>query len=88
MNWRMERGKETQRRGHEREKARRRKGRKVIIYPVSSYCFIISNSLLIWTFQVGQWERICLPVQEMGVQSLDQEDPLEEEIATHSSILA
>ena len=27
-------------------------------------------------------------VQEMGVQSLDQEDPLEKEMATHSSILA
>ena len=26
--------------------------------------------------------------QEMHVQSLDQEDPLEEEMATHSSILA
>ena len=30
----------------------------------------------------------CLPVQETGVQSLGQEDPLEEERATHSSILA
>ena len=28
------------------------------------------------------------PVQEMRVQSLGQEDPLEKEIATHSSILA
>ena len=27
-------------------------------------------------------------VQETGVQPLDQEDPLEEEMATHSSILA
>ena len=26
--------------------------------------------------------------QEMWVQSLDREDPLEEEMATHSSILA
>ena len=29
-----------------------------------------------------------LEVQEMWVQSLDREDPLEEEMATHSSILA
>ena len=29
-----------------------------------------------------------LPVQEIQVQSLSQEDPLEKEIATHSSILA
>ena len=27
-------------------------------------------------------------MQEMGVQSLGQEDPLEEGIATHSSVLA
>ena len=35
--------------------------------------------------------RICLPMQEMqetGVWSLGWEDPLEEEMATHSSILA
>jgi len=29
-----------------------------------------------------------MPVQEPRVQSLAQEDPLEEEMATHSSILA
>ena len=41
--------------------------------------------------QVSQWLRICLPMkemQEMQVQSLDQEDPLEKEMATHSSVLA
>lgn len=38
-----------------REKERKRQGRKVIIYPMSSYCFIVPNSLFIWTFQVGQW---------------------------------
>ena len=27
-------------------------------------------------------------VQEMGVQSLGQEDPLEEDMATHSNMLA
>ena len=38
-----------------------------------------------------KWWRICLPMQEMKetrVQSLGQEDPLEEEMATHSSTLA
>ena len=30
--------------------------------------------------------KICLPIQETQVQSLDQEDPLEKEVATHSSI--
>ena len=29
---------------------------------------------------------ICLPMQKTQVQSLGQEDPLEEEMATHSSI--
>ena len=33
-------------------------------------------------------KAICLPVQEMQVQSLGGEDPLEEEMAPHSSILA
>ena len=40
---------------------------------------------------MGQWSGICLPMQEpqeMQVQSLGREDPLEEEMATHSSILA
>ena len=35
-----------------------------------------------------QWERTHLPIQETGVLSLGQEDPLEEGMATHSSILA
>ena len=29
-----------------------------------------------------------LPMQEMWIESLGKEDPLEEEMATHSSILA
>ena len=43
-----------------------------------------------WTFLVVQWLRICLPMQETQetwVRFLSQEDPLEKEIATHSSIL-
>ena len=36
---------------------------------------------------MAQWKRTRLPVQEMWVQPLGQEDPLEKEIATHSSIL-
>ena len=32
--------------------------------------------------------KICLPKQETWVWSLGQEDPLEKEMATHSSILA
>ena len=39
---------------------------------------------------MAQWERIHLPVketQETLIPSLSQEDSLEEEMATHSSIL-
>ena len=37
---------------------------------------------------MAQRKRICLPMQKTRVQSLGQKDPLEEEMATHSSILA
>ena len=37
---------------------------------------------------LAQWLRICLPMQEMGVQSLVWEDHLEKEMATHSNIPA
>ena len=37
---------------------------------------------------MAQQYRICLPVQDMWAQSLDQEDSLEKEMATHSIILA
>ena len=33
-----------------------------------------------------QWLRIHLPMKETRVQSLGQDDPLEKEMATHSSI--
>ena len=38
--------------------------------------------------QMAQWSRIHLLLQETQVQSLGQEDPLEKEMATHSSTLA
>ena len=38
--------------------------------------------------QAAQWFKICLPMQETRVPSLGQKDPLEEEMATHSSIVA
>ena len=38
--------------------------------------------------QVVQWGRISLPLQETWVQSLGWKDPLEEDMATHSTILA
>ena len=37
---------------------------------------------------MARWQRILLSMQNMQVRSLGQEDPLEEGMATHSSILA
>ena len=37
--------------------------------------------------QVAQWQRIRLPMQEMQVQSLGQEDPLEKKMAALSNTL-
>ena len=41
-----------------------------------------------WLSGEKKKKKIRLPMQETQVQSLGQEDPLEEEMATHSSILA
>ena len=38
--------------------------------------------------QVGQWVKNPPAMQEIWFQPLGQEDPLEEGMATHSSILA
>ena len=35
---------------------------------------------------VAQWQRICLPMQEIRVRTLGQKDSLEKKMATHSSI--
>ena len=40
-----------------------------------------------WAFLVAQTVKNPPAMQETWVQSLDQEDPLEKRIATHSSIL-
>ena len=49
---------------------------------------LIGNNTLIWTFLVAQMVMNLPAVQETSVQSLSREDPLEKEVATHSSILA
>ena len=41
-----------------------------------------------WVSLVAQWVRNLPAIQETRVQSLGWEDPLEKEMATHSSILA
>ena len=42
----------------------------------------------VWAPLVAQSVKKLPAVQETQVQSLDQEDPLEETVATHSSVLA
>ena len=51
---------------------------------------VVVRKLGVWVgFPSGSVvKRIRLPMQETWVQFLDQEDPLEKEMATHSSILA
>ena len=47
--------------------------------------------IALWGFSGGAVVKNLLPLQEMWktcVQSLGQKDPMEEEVATHSSILA
>ena len=51
------------------------------------YILIVS----FWASQVAQWVKIppaMQEMQEMQLQSLGQEDPMEEDMAAHSSILA
>ena len=46
---------------------------------------VIAN---VWDVPGGSGVKNCLPMQETRIQSLGWEDPLEKEMATHSSILA
>ena len=45
------------------------------------YFWWLDMSYAAANFLVAQWDRICLPVQEIWVQSLDQEDSLEKKTA-------
>ena len=59
-----------------------------------SFLYYVNYTLikLFWGASLAaQWSRICLPVQETPetqIRSLDQVDPLEKEMATHSNVLA
>ena len=54
---------------------------------IKPFAFHICH-LQILGFPGGSAVKNPLPIQEIQVQSLGQEDPLEEEMATHSNILA
>ena len=60
---------------------------------IGRICWFWEGAFKKWMgfLQVAQWSRICPPMQETQetqLRSLGQEDPLEKEMATHSSILA
>ena len=48
----------------------------------------VGNEVALWASLVAQMVKHLLAVQETWVQSLGREDPLEKEMATHSSTLA
>ena len=49
--------------------------------------FTFPHSILVWASLVAQTVKNLSSMQEMQVRSLGWEDPLEEGMATHSSIL-
>ena len=56
-----------------------------------SYTSVNNVHIRVWVHESPKWvaqgERIRLPMQDSQVVSLGQEDPLEEEMATHSNFL-
>ena len=58
----------------------------VVIHTAQHLCFTLAHHRGLWVSQGAQLQRIHLPIPETRVHFLGQEDPLEEEMATHSSI--
>ena len=52
------------------------------------YEWFLIHCILFWGFSGGSVAKYLPAMQEMWVQSLGQKDPLEQQLATHSSILA
>ena len=48
---------------------------------------IASGYRFVWDSSMAQQYRTLLPVQELWVSFLDQENPLKKQMATHSSVL-
>ena len=55
---------------------------------MTSFSSSSGSSSIVSGFEVAQMVKNLPAMQETWVQSLGQEDPLEKEMATHSSILA
>ena len=71
-----------------REKAQALRVSKIIIIVlIHNYLVNIFLAMLIRASSVAPWYRILPPMQETRVQYLGWEDPLEMQMATHSSIL-
>ena len=59
-----------------------------IVHEVAKSRTQVSDFYFTWASLVAQMVKSLPAVQDTWVRSLDQEDPLEKEMATHSSILA
>ena len=60
----------------------------IVLITIYTVLGIISSLEMIWASLVAQTVKNLPAVRETWVQSLGWEDPLEEGMATHSSILA
>ena len=56
------------------------------VFNLKEYFFLFFSHKL--SFIPGAFQVACLPMQETRIRSLGRDDPLEQEMATHSSILA
>ena len=72
-------------RGREGALSRQLAGEHYVAALRSSYCIAPSE---LQAFTMAQWVNNLPAMQETWIQFLGQEDPLEEEMATHFSILA
>ena len=61
---------------------------KIEVLVTGASCFVQGYSLSLVTSLVAQRLKHLPAMRETWVRSLSQEDPLEKEMATHSSILA
>ena len=60
----------------------------VELYEILMYFWILTSYPNKWGFPLAQMVKNLPALHETWVQSLSQEDPLEKEMVTHSSILA
>ena len=74
--------------GRQMENERRLNGMKDSMRQLNIYLIAFKKEYRVWGFLDGQVVKNLPAIQETRVQSLGSEDPLEKQIATHSSILA